>query len=110
MLIDTREPYDPTWLVKLAREQYPNIPELAEELEKCTRILKPVTILDTDRDYYVYFKEDNEGTRGGNIILDVDGKHSAILDVFEDYGVIGLEFLNNFSFKNTGARVIEIDA
>jgi hypothetical protein len=107
-LIDTREPYDPSWLVELAKEQYPKTPELAQELEKCIKILKPVTILDTDRDYYVYFKEDNEGSRGGNIILDVDGKHSAILDVFEDYRVIGLEFLNNLSLKN--ARVIEIDA
>lgn len=31
------EPYDPTWLVELAREQAPECPSLPTALSKCTR-------------------------------------------------------------------------
>ena len=41
------EPYDPSWLVELAREQYPDKPWLLEALEKCTRCLKS--------NKYIYF-------------------------------------------------------
>jgi hypothetical protein len=108
MLIDTTEPYDPTWLVKLAKEQFPEIPQLAEDLVMCTKIIKPVMNFDPNRSYYIYFREENPELRGGNIIIDVDGKHTVVLDVFKDYKIIGVEYLTNICLKN--ARTIVIDA
>ncbi len=88
------QPYDPTWLVKLATEQYPNDLWVAHSLSECTKFLS------TDSDY-IYFIDpgisddpDSEWGFERNVVLkQIDGLvfREVILDVLNNHKIGGLE-------------------
>ena len=86
--------YDPSWLVKLAEQQLPEKPELAEALRACTRY-------SPESDAYYYFvsgrKPNQEGSAWQfkeNISLRDPEEGELILDVLKDGRVGGVEFLS----------------
>jgi hypothetical protein len=89
----TWEPYDPAWLVDLARQQYPDEPWLAAALARCTRCMRY-------DDTYVHFVSPERANQPG-----ADWQHDAclelesptegwvVLDILKDGEVGGVEFV-----------------
>lgn len=89
----TWEPYDPAWLVELAREQCPGEPALAEALARCTRARR-------EGRAYLHFVEASGVGRPGaewqverNVMLESRREGAVVLDVLRDGRVGGVEFL-----------------
>lgn len=87
------EPYDPQWLVKLAEEQMPEEPELAQALAACTRCTR-------ESAYMVYFVAPSFPNQPGsawqfdeNVILEDPQEGDLVLDVLKDGRIGGVEFL-----------------
>ncbi len=98
---DTRKVYDPSWLVNLVREQYPDITLLESNLKKCTRITGPFIIINPKSPYHIAFHENDKSRPGDPIILNVDNKHTAILLMCNDYTVLGLAFIPDSDFEES---------
>ena len=89
------KPYDPTWLVALAKERYPDEEWLVEALSKCTRCM-------LESKAYIYFvspERPNQDRSEWQIVTNV-GLYSRkegllILDILTDQRVGGVEFINN---------------
>jgi hypothetical protein len=83
------EPYDPTWLVGLARAQEPEEPWLVEALARCTRGA-------WECEAYLYFIDPKGrlATFDGNIVLESATEGDLVLDVLADRTVAGVEFLS----------------
>jgi len=88
------EPYDPSWLVELAREQEPEHPWLPEALAVCTRCRwrSPA---------YVYFVDGSNPNQPGsswqfvtNLILEHPTEGELVLDILTEHRVGGVEFLS----------------
>jgi hypothetical protein len=89
----TWKPYDPGWLVALAREQYPDEPWLAEALEACTRAA-------WGGPAYLYFVDATDANQPGatwrfdeNRILEHPREGDLVLDILYGRRVAGVEFL-----------------
>jgi len=90
-----REPYDPTWLVELARRQHADRPELAAALARCTRCV-------WESAGYVYFVEPprTPNTPGSpwqfqeNVLLEDEAEGTIVLDVLQSGEIGGAEFLS----------------
>lgn len=87
------KPYDPTWLVALAREQHPDLPWLADALEKCTRA-------SWESRAYVHFVDPADANQPGsawqfeeNLVLEHPREGTIVLDVLRGQRVGGAEFL-----------------
>lgn len=83
------EPYDPTWLVELARANEPGEPWLAETLARCSRGA-------WECDAYLYFidPKDRAASFRENIVLESPTEGDLVLDVLTDRSVAGVEFLS----------------
>lgn len=88
------EPYDPTWLVELARQQRPEERWLPEALAKCTRCLR-------ESRAYFYFVDPARPNEAGaewqfdtNITLESPAKGSLVLDILKGFRVGGVEFVD----------------
>jgi uncharacterized protein YuzE len=84
--------YDPTWLVNLARAQFPNDRELQVALQGCTSASGDIP--------YIYFVNPRRANKPGsewqfarNVTLDDPKKGELILDILKDGRVGGVEFL-----------------
>jgi len=82
------KPYDPTWLVELAKQQRPDDVRLHEALKRCTRILgnsfvKPKRPNHPGSEWQ--FKE--------NITLEHPEFGDIVLDVLKDGRIGGIEYL-----------------
>lgn len=89
----TWESYDPTWLVILAKEQYPYEPEFGEALARCIRRAE-------DCQSYMYFVDPKDANQPGaewqfkqNIMLASETEGTLVLDVLKDGRIGGVEFL-----------------
>jgi hypothetical protein len=87
------QPYDPGWLVALARESRPDEPWLAEALAKCTRAAE-------ESRAYVYFVDPAHPSEPGsewqfeeNILLEHPREGDLVLDILRGRRVGGVEFL-----------------
>ncbi len=94
------QPYDPTWLVDLARVQKPRRPEIAEALARCT-------LARVESVAYTYFVDPVNANGPGaewqfseNVILESLDRGQLVLDVLKDGRIGGVELL---------ARVHEVD-
>jgi hypothetical protein len=106
--LDVTKPYDPTWVVKLAREQYPNIPQLAEKLSQCTQIIVFQEILNIDEDYALNFLPRNlDYNRGDGVVMETE-TDTIIIDMYAEYDIIQIEVLKNYRLSR--ARGIIINA
>ena len=87
-------PYDPTWLVALAREQHPDDPELARALSGCTRAKHP----DSAMVHFVSPRRPNEsGSQwqySHGVTLNDPEKGELILDILRDGRVGAMELLD----------------
>ena len=88
-------PYDPAWLVALAREQQPDLPWLADALATCTRA-------SLESAAYLRFVDPRNPNQPGsdwqfaeNIILEDPNRGDIVLDVLKGHRVGGVEFLAN---------------
>jgi hypothetical protein len=88
------QPYDPAWLVALARETMPDAPWLAAALAQCTRASQ-------ERRAYLYFVDPARANEPGaawqfaeNVVLHHPREGSLVLDVLKDGRIGGVEFLN----------------
>jgi hypothetical protein len=91
------EPHDPTWVIKLAKDQRPDLPWLAEALANCT-----LSAWRSRRHLYLCFIAEPEMTQlvYSQTIDLVDPKCGDIkLDVCEGNRVIGIEFYNRLFSK-----------
>lgn len=79
-------PYDPSWLVALAREQCPGEAWLPAALERCTRARE-------DGRAYLYFEEFEPGEFERNLMLHHPHEGTLMLDVLRGGRVGGIEFL-----------------
>jgi hypothetical protein len=87
------KPYDPEWLVALARQSRPDQPWLAEALSKCTRAVQ-------ESRAYIYFVEPAHPNEPGsewrfeeNVVLEHPTEGELVLDVLEGARIGGVEFL-----------------
>ncbi len=87
------KPYDPGWLVELARESRPDEPWLAEALARCTRAAG-------ESRAYIYFVDPaHPGEPGSewrfeeNVLLEHPREGQLVLDVLRGRRVGGVEFL-----------------
>lgn len=87
------KPYDPGWLVALARESRPDAPWLAEALARCTRAAEKSRA-------YVYFVDPAHPNEHGSewqfeesILLEHPREGDLVLDVLRGRRVGGVEFL-----------------
>jgi hypothetical protein len=87
------KPYDPGWLVALARESRPDEPWLAEALSQCTRAAQ-------DSAAYIYFVDpappEDPGSQWRfekNVTLEHPKEGSLVLDVLQGARIGGVEFL-----------------
>ena len=87
------EAYDPRWLVKLAEEQHPDRPWLANALARCTRC-------HWERRKYVYFVDPSRPNQPGsawqfesNLSLEAARGGPLILDILTGQRVGGVELL-----------------
>ncbi len=92
------KPYDPTWLVDLARQQRPDLPWLAESLAKCTQCHKKLWGR-KKKCIYEYFVDSARANQPGaewqikeGIWLDHPVFGSILLDVLQDGRIGGVEF------------------
>lgn len=89
------EPYDPTWLADLARQQHPDRPELATALARCTSAQW------SDSRAYVYFVLPPESPNAPgsdwqiqeNVRLEDAAAGDIVLDLLRDGRIGGAEFL-----------------
>ena len=88
------KPYDPQWLVELAREQHQDKHWLAEAFSKCTRA-------QTGGRAYVYFvdhsnpnKPCSEWQFDQNLTLDHPDRGEIIVDVLKGQRIGGIELMN----------------
>jgi hypothetical protein len=89
------KPYDPAWLVALARQQQPNLPWLGDALAACTRASLEST-------GYLRFVDPRNPNQSGsewqfdeNIILRDPNRGDLVLDILKGHRVGGVEFLAN---------------
>ena len=87
------KPYDPGWLVELARGSHPDEPWLAEALSRCTRAAQETPA-------YVYFVDPTPPNEPGsqwrfqeNVVLEHPKEGGLVLDVLEGGRIGGVEFL-----------------
>ncbi|HEX8271302.1 MAG TPA: hypothetical protein VF615_01550 [Longimicrobiaceae bacterium] len=87
------EPYDPAWLVALARDSRPDEPWLAEALARCTRAAEGGRA-------YLYFVDPARPDEPGsawqfeeNVVLHHPREGELVLDVLRDGRIGGVEFL-----------------
>lgn len=87
------QPYDPAWLVELAREQLPDEPWLADALARCTRAAE-------SGHAYLYFVDPADANQPGaewqfeeNLTLEHRHEGALILDILAGQRVGGVEFL-----------------
>lgn len=88
------EPYDPNWLIELAREQHPDAPWLPEALAKCTRCSRQSGA----NIYFVDFARPNEPGSEWQFEANLE-LHSAtegwiVLDILVGHRVGGVEFVD----------------
>lgn len=88
------KPYDPTWLVELARAQSPDEPWLADALARCTRAME-------NGRAYLYFVDPNAPNEPGsdwqfdnNLTLDHPREGMLVLDILTGRRVGGVEFIS----------------
>lgn len=82
------KPYDPAWLVELARAQHPDRPALAEALARCTRAVEE------SRAYLRFVQADAPAWRfRENVRLHHPREGTLVLDVLEGGRIGGVEFL-----------------
>lgn len=86
-------PYDPTWLVELAGEQFPDRPSLAEALAKCTRA--------RDGGVVLHFVPSRRPNRPGSawqfkesLILEHPTEGDLVVDILEGERVGAVEFIS----------------
>lgn len=86
------QPYDPTWLVALAKDQLPKEQWLHESLKNCTQVSGEIPML--------HFVDPYRANQPGsswqfetNIILDDPQYGDLVLDILKDKRVGGVEFL-----------------
>jgi uncharacterized protein YuzE len=87
-------PYNPEWLVQLAKKQYKSDPWLAEALHKCT-------CTRFEGDFYIRFvdaknanKPDSKWQFRENLILEDDVHGDLVLDILENGTIGGIEFVS----------------
>ncbi len=87
------KPYDPTWLVNLARESYPDEPWLAEALARCVRGAQ-------ESPAYIHFVDPSGPNTPGsewqfeeNLLLDHPEEGTLVLDILREQRIGGVEFL-----------------
>lgn len=87
------QPYDPAWLVELAREQSPDEPWLADALARCTRAAE-------ESRAYLYFVDPADANQPGagwqfveNLTLEHPREGTLVLDILTGRRVGGVEFL-----------------
>ena len=87
------EPYDPTWLVDLARQSCPDESWLVAALQRCTRAARE------SRAYLHFVDPANANAPGSewqfveNILLEHPTEGDIVLDILTDRRVGGVEFL-----------------
>jgi len=88
------EAYDPSRLVRLAREQLAEEPAIAEALAKCSRSRR-------ESKAYVHFVDPSRPNEPGsdwqfdrNVFLTDPERGDLVLDVLKDGRIGGVEFLN----------------
>lgn len=88
------KPYDPAWLVELARTQRPDLPWLADALAQCTRAA------DEGR-AYLYFADPAGANAPGsdwqfeqNVMLEHRKEGTLVIDVLAGERIGGVEFLS----------------
>lgn len=77
-------PYDPSWLVKLAQERHPEELWLHEALNRCTQCL-------VEFEQYYYFVDRMEGKFAFNVVLYSEQHGKVVLDILEDGRVGSME-------------------
>jgi hypothetical protein len=87
------KPYDPTWLVRLARESRPQEPWLAEALARCTRALEESRAYLRFVDAADPGQPDAEWQFERNIVLEDPSEGTLVLDVLRGERVGAVEFL-----------------
>ncbi|MEP6590274.1 MAG: hypothetical protein ABJC19_03735 [Gemmatimonadota bacterium] len=87
------EPYDPAWLVALAREQYPEEPEVAAAFEKCVWVYRETELV-------VHFVDNRRPNQVGsswqcdtNLTLEDPVEGTLVVDWLKGGRVGGIEFL-----------------
>jgi len=87
------KPYDPGWLVALARESRPDEPWLAEALSRCTRAAQ-------ESPAYIHFVDPAHPNEPGaewrfqeNVVLHHPREGELVLDVLEGARIGGVELL-----------------
>lgn len=90
----TWKPYNPTWLVELAREQYPKKVWLVDALMQCNQVM-------FESEAYIFFIDcHNPNAKGSewqfqeNLKLNHPKEGELILDILTDNRVGGVEFLS----------------
>ena len=93
--MNTWEPYDPTWLVELAREQVPEEPWLPDAISRCCRRAWRGSAA------YTYFvNPDNPNKPGSewqfetNILVEHPTEGTLVLDVLKGRRIGGFETLS----------------
>ena len=88
-----RETYDPSWLIKIAKEQIPEETEIIESMNKCTSGF-------WESRAYIYFVDRQNANEEGsewqfdrNIMLTDKKKGEIILDILIGNKIGGIEFL-----------------
>ncbi len=80
------QPYDPSWLIELAKVQYADEPEFIKALEKCTTCIEEGGNL-------FYFVDRMEGHFSHNIPLFSPEKGKIVLDILTDGRIGSMEIL-----------------
>lgn len=88
------KPYDPTWMVDLAREQSADEPWLTDALARCTRAME-------DGRAYLYFVDPIAPNEPGsdwqfdkNLTLEHPREGTLVLDILTGRRVGGIEFIS----------------
>ena len=88
------DPYDPTWLVELVREQCPEEPWLPDAIRKCTQCLR-------ESEAYIYFVNPERPNKPGSewqfqesIDLESSTEGWIVLDILKGGRVGGVEFID----------------
>ena len=91
------EPYDPSWLVALARRQHAADPSLAAALERCDCHWAKSRL-------YIYFVDPTRANEPGalwqfekNVWLKDEREGDLLLDILQDGRVGGVEFYSRLS-------------
>ncbi len=87
------ERYDPTWVVDLARRQYPDDRRLHDALASCTRVVRRCDC-GCDTPYFAEPSPDSMGEDsdfGMRIALQREGGHKIVVDLLPDGRVACIE-------------------